>query len=94
MTAAAATSSPQVRHVPERTCVACRRKGPQGEFLRVTKVGGVWMLRPGHRVGRGAYVCADNPACWQDKKLRRAFGAQAAEVAGQLLKRAEAVQNT
>ncbi|PTA69838.1 YlxR family protein [Deinococcus arcticus] len=72
------------RHVPERTCVACRRKRPQGDFLRLTRVAGVWTLSQGHRQGRGAYLCADTPACWQDKRLRRTFGAQAAAVAALL----------
>ena len=70
----------QARHVPERTCVACRAKRPQGEFLRLTREGGPWTLTAGRRTGRGAYVCADNPACWAEKKLRRAFGAQAPAV--------------
>ncbi|GHF28325.1 hypothetical protein HNQ07_001009 [Deinococcus metalli] len=65
------------RHVPERTCVACRRKRPQPELRRVSRVDGQWRVVTGPRTGRGAYVCADSPACWQDKRLRRAFGAQA-----------------
>lgn len=80
-----ATLPVTTKHVPERTCVACRRKRPQGEFLRVSKLGGVWQFVPGHRVGRGAYLCADTPACWQDKRLRRAFGAQAGTLSEQLL---------
>lgn len=75
---------PRQKHVPERTCVACRRKRPQAEFRRVTRVGGVWTVQEGDRTGRGAYVCADTPACWQEKRLRRAFGAQAPQVAAQL----------
>ncbi|GGO22841.1 YlxR family protein [Deinococcus humi] len=81
MTAAPLTPS---RHVPERTCVACRRKRPQQELLRVTREAGRWSVRAGNRVGRGAYVCADTPECWQEKRLRRAFRAQAAEIAEQL----------
>ncbi|MBB5232804.1 YlxR family protein [Deinococcus budaensis] len=61
------------RHVPERSCVACRAKRPQGEFVRVTRVEGGWRVLPGQRTGRGAYVCADSPACWAEKRLRRAF---------------------
>lgn len=83
MTAAASIHPP--RHVPERTCVACRRKRPQPEFRRVAKVDGTWQLLSGPRSGRGAYVCADSPACWQDKKLRRAFGAAAPTISGLLL---------
>jgi predicted RNA-binding protein YlxR (DUF448 family) len=70
-------SSLPARHVPERSCVACRRKRPQPELRRVSRVGGEWRLVAGPRTGRGAYVCADSPACWQPGRLRRAFGAQA-----------------
>ncbi|RJF71021.1 MULTISPECIES: YlxR family protein [Deinococcus] len=74
------------KHVPERTCVACRKKRPQGEFLRFTKdTQGLWQMdsRRGKpaRAGRGTYLCADNPACGQEKKLRRTFGAQAEKMA-------------
>lgn len=84
MTALPHPTLPRPKHVPERTCVACRRKRPQAEFRRVTRVGGVWTVQGGDRIGRGAYVCADSPACWQEKRLRRAFGAQAPQVAAQL----------
>ncbi|WP_261663629.1 YlxR family protein [Deinococcus sp. Marseille-Q6407] len=73
---------------PQRTCVACRRTRPQAELLRLTrKTGGGWELTgPGARrlPGRGFYLCADNPACWNEKKLRRTFGAAAPALAGQL----------
>lgn len=77
------------RHIPERSCVACRRKRPQGEFVRLSRLDGQWQIggpsnTGGARTGRGAYVCADSPDCWQDKRLRRAFGAQASKVAAQL----------
>ncbi|MDV6373932.1 YlxR family protein [Deinococcus arenicola] len=86
MTAEPATTQPELgTHVPERSCVACRRKRPQHEFVRVTRVDGVWKVRAGNRVGRGAYVCADTPGCWQEKRLRRAFRAQAGEISEQLL---------
>ncbi len=74
----------QNRHTPERTCVACRRRRPQSAFTRLTRVDGVWSLSTGHRAGRGAYVCSDTPECWQDRRLRRAFGAQAPQVAAAL----------
>jgi len=68
--------------------VACRRKRPQGEFLRLTRQDGVWTLQQGHRSGRGSYLCADTPACWAEKRLKRTFGAQAAAVSAALLARA------
>ncbi|EYB69827.1 hypothetical protein DEIPH_ctg001orf0041 [Deinococcus phoenicis] len=81
MTAAPATPS---RYVPERTCVACRRKRPQGEFVRLTRTADGWRVLPGDRTGRGAYVCADSPGCWQEKRLRRAFRGDAPAVSAAL----------
>ncbi|MGI8748046.1 MAG: YlxR family protein [Deinococcus sp.] len=74
------------RHVPERSCVACRRRRPQGELLRLSRRGGVWMPEQDRqRSGRGAYLCADSPACWAEKRLRRPFGGQAATLRAKLL---------
>ena len=41
--------------VPERTCVACRKKGGKGAFLRVARSGGAYLIAD--EGGRGAYVC-------------------------------------
>ncbi|ADV67699.1 YlxR family protein [Deinococcus maricopensis] len=71
-------------HTPERTCVACRRKRPQADLTRLTRVLDGWTLQRGARAGRGAYVCADSPACWAERRLRRAFGAHAPAVSAQL----------
>ncbi|WP_425148252.1 YlxR family protein [Deinococcus sp.] len=79
--------APAARHVPERSCVACRRRRPQGELLRLVRAAGVWTLQTGVRNGRGAYLCADTPDCWAEKRLRRAFGAQAATLSVALLAR-------
>lgn len=84
MTASPAPTHAPDRHTPERTCVACRRKRPQSALTRLTRVDGAWSLSAGHRAGRGAYVCSDTPDCWQDRRLRRAFGAQAPQVAAAL----------
>ena len=82
------------RHVPERSCVACRQKRPQGEFLRLTKAEGVWAVQVGNRTGRGSYLCADTPACWAEKRLRRTFGAQASSISAELLARQAAQAGT
>jgi predicted RNA-binding protein YlxR (DUF448 family) len=42
-------------HTPIRTCVACRRKRPAGEMLRVRREGASILL--GHGAGRGAWLC-------------------------------------
>lgn len=66
--------------------MACRRRRAQGEFVRLTRgADGYWQVQEGPRAGRGAYVCADTPACWAEKRLRRAFGAQAPRVSQVLL---------
>ena len=48
---------------PERTCVACRKKGARGELLRlVASPDGVVIDYSEKLPGRGAYVCPD-PDC-------------------------------
>ena len=84
---AAPTAAPSGKHVPERSCVACRRRRPQGEFLRLSKVGGAWAVQTGHRTGRGSYLCADTSACWAEKRLKRSFGAQAGTLSAELMAR-------
>ncbi|GGJ65740.1 DUF448 domain-containing protein [Deinococcus aquiradiocola] len=78
------------RHVPERSCAACRRRRPQADLLRFTRQDGVWTLQQARRTGRGTYLCADTPACWAEKRLKRAFGAQAATLSAALQVRADA----
>ncbi|MER3537180.1 MAG: DUF448 domain-containing protein [Thermus sp.] len=66
------------KHVPERMCVACRRRRPKGELLRLLlRQAGVEIDPTGKKPGRGAYVCKDSPGCWQEKALRRFAGARA-----------------
>lgn len=44
---------------PQRTCIACRRKGDQSSFLRVSRLAGrrVVVWEPGREAGRSAYLC-------------------------------------
>ena len=46
-------------HVPLRTCVACRTKGPQRNFVRITRRGNAELAAGTSREvgGRGAYLC-------------------------------------
>ncbi|MBW2066124.1 MAG: YlxR family protein [Deltaproteobacteria bacterium] len=46
-------------HVPIRTCICCRAKGPKHELLRlvVDTKGQVVMDKGGNMKGRGAYIC-------------------------------------
>lgn len=67
------------KHVPERMCVACRKRRPKRELLRVVLTPEGPVIDPsGKKPGRGAYVCPDQPECWAEKKLRRFAGAGAA----------------
>jgi len=54
------------RHIPQRTCVACRRTSAKRELVRIVRTpeGGVEVDPTGKRSGRGAYLCPA-PDCWQ-----------------------------
>ena len=53
------------KHIPERTCVACRGKAAKGELIRLvrTATGDVQVDNSGKLHGRGAYLCAFRD-CW------------------------------
>jgi predicted RNA-binding protein YlxR (DUF448 family) len=52
-----------VRATPERTCVGCRTVATPAELLRIAATpDGV--VRPGRGHGRGAWVCAGSPTCF------------------------------
>lgn len=58
--------APKQRHIPQRTCIACRQVRPKRELIRVvrTPAGHVEIDPGGKKSGRGAYVCARR-ACWE-----------------------------
>ena len=55
-----------VRHIPERSCVACGKKLAKRELIRVVRTpkGRVDVDLSGKAAGRGAYLCR-SLACWQ-----------------------------
>ena len=59
-------NSPSVKHIPQRTCVACGRIRPKRELIRLVRIadGGVEVDSDGRKAGRGAYLCPV-PECWQ-----------------------------
>lgn len=61
----AAKSAPRRKHIPQRTCVACREKHDKRELTRVvnTPEEGVIVDPTGKRNGRGAYLCTKQ-SCW------------------------------
>lgn len=66
--------TPKPRHVPQRTCVACRRSDAKRGLIRVVRdgEGRVAVDRSGKRNGRGAYLC-HNSACWENAVKRKAI---------------------
>jgi len=69
-----ARSKGRPRHVPERTCVACRTREAKRGLMRIVRTpeGRVEVDPSGRRPGRGAYLCAD-PACWEQALKRKAL---------------------
>jgi len=57
--------SPPVKHVPERTCIACRQARPKRELVRIVRTpqAGVIVDERGKMTGRGAYLCRVR-RCW------------------------------
>lgn len=47
------------KHVPQRTCIGCRRVRPKRELLRIVRTpeGEILFDPTGRRAGRGAYLC-------------------------------------
>ena len=69
---------PRVKHVPQRTCVACRSTDAKRTLIRLVRTpeGTVEVDPTGKRAGRGAYLCA-RMGCWlrgiNEKTLVRAL---------------------
>ena len=58
------------KHIPQRTCVACREVNEKKALIRVVKSpDGVSIDLTGRKSGRGAYV-HDTRECWE-KALKR-----------------------
>jgi predicted RNA-binding protein YlxR (DUF448 family) len=74
------------KHVPQRTCVACRRQLDKRQLTRIVRTpdAGVVIDPTGKRSGRGAYLC-DQPECWEKalgkaRLLNQALNTQLTEV--------------
>ena len=67
-----------VKHIPHRTCVACRKVRPKRELTRLVRIsdGSVEVDASGRKAGRGAYLC-QSAECWQNglkgNRLERAL---------------------
>ena len=53
------------RHVPQRTCVACRQTSAKRQLVRIVRApdGTVTIDPGGKQSGRGAYLC-ESADCW------------------------------
>ena len=56
----------QRKHVPQRSCIACRQKFDKRRLTRLVRTvdTGVVVDTTGKQAGRGAYLC-DRPDCWK-----------------------------
>jgi predicted RNA-binding protein YlxR (DUF448 family) len=60
------------KHIPQRTCVACRQVKSKREMVRLvrTPTAGVQIDETGKKSGRGAYLCR-NACCWETALARQ-----------------------
>lgn len=62
------------KHIPERTCVACRTGRPKRHLVRLVRTAekSVEVDRTGRKPGRGAYLCPARE-CFQLAKVRKSL---------------------
>lgn len=61
------TTKSSNKHLPQRTCVACRAVKDKREMVRLVRAadGAAEVDDSGKKVGRGAYLCRGQ-SCWQE----------------------------
>jgi predicted RNA-binding protein YlxR (DUF448 family) len=61
------SAAPQAKHIPQRTCVACRKTDAKRGLIRLVRLadGGVEVDLTGKKSGRGAYLC-QSQTCWEN----------------------------
>ncbi len=66
---------PRPKHVPQRTCIACRETEAKRGLIRLVRTpeGTVEVDPTGKRNGRGAYLCA-RMRCWERGVNERVLG--------------------
>ena len=54
------------KHIPQRTCVACRKASTKRELVRLVRISDsrVEVDTTGKKAGRGAYLCRSQE-CWE-----------------------------
>src|SRR3954467_14515349 len=67
-------NGPRPKHVPQRTCIACRSHDAKRGLVRVVRTpeGTVEVDETGKKNGRGAYLCR-NRQCWETGVGRKAL---------------------
>jgi predicted RNA-binding protein YlxR (DUF448 family) len=65
---------PRPKHVPQRTCIACRKVDAKRGLRRLVRIEGTRIaIDPtGKRAGRGAYLCLER-GCWEAALKRTAI---------------------
>jgi predicted RNA-binding protein YlxR (DUF448 family) len=65
----------KLKHVPERSCVACGTKRAKADLVRVvrTSQGEVAVDETGKANGRGAYLCGRSE-CWEQALIQQKIG--------------------
>lgn len=57
--------APRTKHVPQRTCIACRQGAGKRALIRIVRTAnGIEIDPSGKKAGRGAYLHPALP-CWQ-----------------------------
>ena len=61
------TKQKKIKHVPQRTCIACRKIRDKQTMIRlvITPDGRIEVDVSGKMSGRGAYLCKD-VGCWEE----------------------------
>ena len=56
---------PPVKHIPERTCIACGKIQPKRNLVRLVRVteNTIEVDTTGKKAGRGAYLCRTAECC-------------------------------
>ena len=62
------------RKIPMRKCVGCMTSKEKKELVRIAGFEGQLSVElTGRAKGRGAYLCRDNPDCWEKAYKRKAL---------------------
>jgi predicted RNA-binding protein YlxR (DUF448 family) len=70
-------------HVPERTCIGCRRKASPAGLTRIARTPSGSLAVGRREPGRGAWLCTGSAACFDAAVRRKALGrALRCEVSG------------